>query len=69
MAESGNILVSLDYSQIELRILAHISKIDALKQAFHEGLDIHAMTASEMYDVPHNTVSYTHQTLTTILLL
>ncbi len=52
VAESGNILVSLDYSQIELRILAHIAQIDALKKAFHDGLDIHAMTASEMFDVP-----------------
>ncbi|MEO9777753.1 MAG: DNA polymerase I [Sedimentitalea sp.] len=52
VAERGNVLVSLDYSQIELRILAHIADIPALKQAFADGLDIHAMTASEMFDVP-----------------
>ena len=52
VAEPGNVLVSLDYSQIELRILAHIAKIPELKQAFDDGLDIHAMTASEMFDVP-----------------
>ncbi|MEM7596866.1 MAG: DNA polymerase I [Pseudomonadota bacterium] len=52
VAAPGNTLLSLDYSQIELRILAHIAQIDALKEAFREGQDIHAMTASEMFDVP-----------------
>jgi DNA polymerase-1 len=52
VAPKGRVLVSLDYSQIELRILAHIADIPALKQAFREGLDIHAMTASEMFSVP-----------------
>ena len=52
IAEPGKVLVSLDYSQIELRILAHTAGIDALKSAFREGQDIHAMTAAEMFDVP-----------------
>ncbi|WP_342068784.1 DNA polymerase I [Yoonia algicola] len=52
VAEPGKVIVSLDYSQIELRILAHVAGIDALKQAFLDGIDIHAMTASEMFDVP-----------------
>ncbi len=49
---SGHQLLSLDYSQIELRLLAHIANIEALKEAFRENIDIHAMTASEMFDVP-----------------
>ncbi len=52
VAEEGKALVALDYSQIELRILAHIADIPALKDAFARGDDIHAMTASEMFDVP-----------------
>jgi len=52
IADEGKSLVSLDYSQIELRILADIADIDALKEAFFAGHDIHAMTASEMFGVP-----------------
>lgn len=52
VADEGKVLLSLDYSQIELRILAEMAGIDALKQAFKDGHDIHAMTASEMFDVP-----------------
>ncbi len=52
VATAGHKLVSADYSQIELRLLAHIADIPQLKLAFSEGLDIHAMTASEMFGVP-----------------
>ncbi|MDE0405370.1 MAG: DNA polymerase I [Nitrospira sp.] len=56
VAEPGRILLSLDYSQIELRLLAHVAGIDALKRAFHEGLDIHALTAAQMFGVDAGTV-------------
>jgi DNA polymerase-1 len=52
VAEPGRVLISADYSQIELRLLAHIGDIPQLKAAFRNGLDIHAMTASEMFGVP-----------------
>lgn len=52
IAGEGNVLLSADYSQIELRVLAHVADIPQLKKAFSEGLDIHAMTASEMFGVP-----------------
>jgi DNA polymerase-1 len=51
VAEKGKKLISADYSQIELRVLAHMADIPALRQAFADGLDIHAMTASEMFGV------------------
>lgn len=52
IAEPGHVLLSADYSQIELRLLAHVADIPQLKDAFHQGLDIHAMTASEVFGVP-----------------
>jgi DNA polymerase-1 len=50
--EKGNVLISADYSQIELRLLAHIADLKSMKEAFAKGVDIHAMTASEMFGVP-----------------
>jgi DNA polymerase I len=52
IAAAGHKLVSADYSQIELRLLAEIAGIEPLRKAFRDGLDIHAMTASEMFGVP-----------------
>jgi DNA polymerase-1 len=52
VAEPGRLLISADYSQIELRLLAHVGDVPQLKKAFTDGLDIHAMTASEMFGVP-----------------
>jgi DNA polymerase-1 len=52
IAAPDHLLISADYSQIELRLLAHIADIPQLKQAFADNIDIHAMTASEMFGVP-----------------
>ena len=52
VATPGHKLISADYSQIELRVLAHIAEVPNLRQAFADGIDIHAMTASEMFGVP-----------------
>ncbi len=50
--EKGNVLISADYGQIELRLLAHIADLRSMKKAFADGVDIHALTASEMFGVP-----------------
>ncbi|MCG8360463.1 MAG: DNA polymerase, partial [Kiloniellales bacterium] len=52
VAEEGCKLLSVDYSQIELRLTAHMADVAPLKQAFHEGQDIHAMTAAQVFDIP-----------------
>jgi DNA polymerase-1 len=57
IAEEGNILLSADYSQVELRVLAHISGDEGLVAAFNGGLDIHARTAAELFGVPIETVT------------
>lgn len=52
VAEAGHVLMCADYSQVELRVLAHMADLETMKQAFADGVDIHAMTASEMFGVP-----------------
>ncbi len=52
VAEDGYVLLSADYSQIELRLLAHVADIAALKEAFRDGVDIHAKTAGEVFGLP-----------------
>ena len=52
VAEKDHVLLSADYSQIELRLLAHVADIKPLKDAFHDGADIHAATASEVFGIP-----------------
>jgi DNA polymerase-1 len=52
VAEPGHLLLSADYSQIELRLAAHVAEVEELKDAFRQGHDIHALTASEVFGVP-----------------
>ncbi len=57
IAEKGNVLVSVDYSQVELRLAAEIAGVEALKQAFRDGIDIHTLTASQVFGVPFDDVT------------
>lgn len=57
IAEKGSLLLSADYSQVELRILAHLSQDQTLLSAFRSGLDIHTRTASELYNTPLDKVT------------
>ncbi|MCR4408296.1 MAG: DNA polymerase I [Anaerolineae bacterium] len=57
VADEGHVLLAADYSQVELRILAHISQDPAMLEAFHRGEDIHATTAAALYDVPISQVT------------
>ena len=57
VAPAGNLIASADYSQIELRIMAHLSDDAALLKAFHEGLDVHKATAAEVFGATPDTVS------------
>ncbi len=52
VAKPGHLMLSVDYSQIELRLVAEMAGVPALQQAFREGIDIHAMTASQVFGVP-----------------
>ena len=57
--KNAHTFLSVDYSQIELRIVAHMADIDSLKSAFHEGIDIHSQTASEVFNIPLNKMTST----------
>ena len=52
IADEGTVLLSADYSQIELRLVAHVAQIKGLKEAFHDNADIHAITASQVFGIP-----------------
>ena len=54
IAEAGSKIISADYSQIELRLVAHVAKEKSMLEAFRNGIDIHAQTAAEVFEVPIN---------------
>lgn len=56
VAEPGHVLMSADYSQIELRLLAHLAEVPTLREAFERGEDIHSRTAAEVFGLPPGTV-------------
>ncbi len=57
ISDEGNVLISVDYSQVELRLAAEMADVAALKQAFKDGVDIHSLTASRVFDVPLDEVT------------
>lgn len=57
IAEDGHVLLSVDYSQVELRLAAEMANVAALKQAFRDNVDIHALTASQVFGVPLDQVT------------
>ncbi|MDB9909973.1 DNA polymerase I, partial [Gammaproteobacteria bacterium] len=61
VAEKGNVLISADYSQIELRIMAHLSGDKNLTHAFNNNIDVHSATASEIFDVPLEEITTDHR--------
>jgi DNA polymerase-1 len=56
IAEKNHLLISADYSQIELRVIAHMAEIENLKQAFREDKDIHQITASQVFNIPESEI-------------
>ena len=61
VAPPGNVIMASDYSQIELRIMAHLSGDEGLLKAFHDKVDVHQATASEVFDVPYDKVDTDHR--------
>lgn len=57
IAEDGHVLLSVDYSQVELRLAAEMAGVEALKKAFADGVDIHALTAARVFGVPESEVT------------